>query len=99
MYKTIEESVRFIHQLAPAAAQTNELIYLAVPYTAIRSAAEAAKNTRIAIGAQNMHEAFEGAFTGEVSGRMLATQERGSGRWALNGAIFTTNPIIWLQKN
>lgn len=71
MYKTIEESVRFIQQLAPMVTAAKELVYLAVPFTAIHTAAETAKNTRIVIGAQNMHEAVEGAFTGEVSAPML----------------------------
>jgi triosephosphate isomerase (TIM) len=42
-----------------------------VPFTALSAAAEAAKGTSLRIGAQNMHEAKEGPFTGEISGAML----------------------------
>src|SRR5262249_4292112 len=41
------------------------------PFTSLAAAVEAAKGTRIAIGAQNIGWAKEGAFTGEVAGLML----------------------------
>ena len=40
---------------------------LAVPFTAL----QAAQGSEIEIGAQNMHDAAEGAFTGEISANML----------------------------
>ena len=46
-------------------------IFLAVPFTSIASAAHYAKETNIVIGAQNMNDAREGAFTGEIAGLML----------------------------
>ncbi len=42
-----------------------------MPFTAIEAGVEAAKGTKISIGAQNMHDQMEGAFTGEISARML----------------------------
>ena len=53
-----------------------------MPFTALFTASEAAEGTSIMIGAQNMHDAEEGAFTGEISSRML--QDAGS-RFVLIG--------------
>lgn len=71
MYKTISESVNFIKELAPLLKDNSSKVYLAVPFTAINPAAEEAKETSIVIGAQNMNDASEGAFTGEIAARML----------------------------
>jgi len=43
------------------------------PFISIPAAADALKGTAIGLGAQNMHEAESGAFTGEVSASMLLT--------------------------
>ncbi len=43
-----------------------------VPFALIPAAVKAFKDTRIAIGAQNLNENKNGAFTGEVSADMLA---------------------------
>jgi triosephosphate isomerase len=43
------------------------------PFVSIPAAAESLRCSKIALGAQNMHEARSGAFTGEVSGSMLLT--------------------------
>lgn len=71
MYKTIEEATGFIETLAPLITQSQVHVYLAVPFTAIYPAAIAAQNTAIIIGAQNMNDAAEGAFTGEIAGKMI----------------------------
>jgi triosephosphate isomerase (TIM) len=71
MYKTIEESVAFIQELTPLVTGCAAKVYLAVPFTAISAAADAAKESNIVIGAQNMNDASEGAFTGEIAGKML----------------------------
>jgi triosephosphate isomerase len=42
------------------------------PFTAIAAAHELLRQSPIAIGGQNMHAAVEGAFTGEISARMLS---------------------------
>lgn len=72
MYKTIEEGLKFIQGLIPL-VQSDELplVYLAVPYTMLESASKITKNTKVTIGAQNMNDASEGAFTGEIAARML----------------------------
>lgn len=71
MYKTIEQAVEFIKELIPAVKNTTSSVYLAVPFTAIKAAADAAQETNIVIGAQNVHSATEGAFTGEIATIML----------------------------
>lgn len=42
------------------------------PFTALPAVAEALKGSRLHLGAQNMHAEPSGAFTGEISGGMLA---------------------------
>lgn len=71
MYKTIEETEAFIKKIAPEITDCDALVYLAVPFTNIEKASKAAEGTKIVIGAQNMHDAEKGAFTGEVAGLML----------------------------
>ncbi len=71
MNKTIQEAIDFIHQLTPLIRDAEAKVFLAVPYTAIHACSEAANDTSIVIGAQNMHEAEEGAFTGEISAKMI----------------------------
>ncbi|MBS0634351.1 MAG: triose-phosphate isomerase [Verrucomicrobia bacterium] len=71
MYKTLDQAEAFIDQIAPIAKESGNKIMLAVPYTAIKTLVERAKGTNIVIGAQNMNDASEGAFTGEVAALML----------------------------
>ncbi len=71
MNKTIEETVNFITTVAPRITEYDVNVYLAVPFTAISSAAKAAEKTKITVGAQNMNDAKKGAFTGEIAGIML----------------------------
>lgn len=71
MYKTIEDAVAFIEELKPLIKNSAAKIYLAAPFTAIKSVVDAAKESHLVIGAQNMNDASEGAFTGEIAGKML----------------------------
>ncbi len=71
MYKTAREAVDAVEQIAPLVEKCRTRAWLAVPFTAIAAAAECAKKTRLMIGAQNMHDARDGAFTGEISALML----------------------------
>ncbi len=62
----------FITELAPMVAGMDKCdIVLCVPYVDIATAVEAAKGTNIRIGAENVHYAESGAFTGEISAKML----------------------------
>lgn len=71
MYKTIEEAVAFVEELIPLIKSTPARVYLAVPFTVIKSVSDATKDSNLVIGAQNINDASEGAFTGEISGKML----------------------------
>src|SRR3989304_6356468 len=72
MYKTIREAEEFIFNLTPLIQKSVAEIYLAVPFTALQGAALAAKKKgSILIGAQNIHDELEGAFSGEISARKL----------------------------
>lgn len=71
MYKTAREATDYIEHLLPLVQDCEQNIYLSVPFTSIASASTFAKKTNIVIGAQNMNDAREGAFTGEIAGLML----------------------------
>ncbi len=74
MYKTIKDSIEFVTTLAD---NTKEIprdkieLFVIPSYTAIGPAREAVSKDLITIGAQNMHWAREGQFTGEISPLML----------------------------
>ncbi len=71
MYKTIEEGRSFLEKLIPLMENASAEPWLAVPFTSIYPLAELAKESRVIIGGQNMNDASEGAFTGEIAGNML----------------------------
>ena len=72
MNMTPSATTAFIKELAPMAAGKDECdIVLCVPFVDIAPAVEAAKGTNIKIGAQNVHFAKSGAYTGEISVDML----------------------------
>jgi len=71
MHHTIQQAQEFIRTLAHVTHHSSKRIFIATPFTAIRGSAEVAKGTNIVIGAQNMHEAESGPFTGEVSAEMI----------------------------
>ncbi len=65
------EAIQFIENLAPLVKDAKSEVILCVPYTDLFYALLTAQNTNIKIGAQNMHFEENGAYTGEVSGKML----------------------------
>ena len=65
------EAIEFIEQLTPMVKHTDNEVILCVPYIDLFYALLTAQNTNIKIGAQNMHWEENGAFTGEISGKML----------------------------
>lgn len=71
MYKTSREAADYIEQLLPQIEGCKAMVFLAVPYTSIGAAATAAKQAKVEIGAQNMNDARDGAFTGEIAALML----------------------------
>ena len=66
-----DAAIRFIDELTPLVKDTENEVVLCVPYTDLFYSLLAAQNTNIKIGAQNMHWEENGAYTGEVSGKML----------------------------
>ena len=73
MNMTPSQTGAFIKELAPKVAGLDGCkVVLCVPYVDIASAVEAAKGTNIEIGAENVHWAEKGAYTGEISGAMLS---------------------------
>lgn len=65
------EAIEYIEKLSNLIKDTNNEVVLCVPYTDLFYALLTAQNTNIKIGAQNMHFEEKGAFTGEVSAKML----------------------------
>ena len=65
------EAMEMITKLAPDVKNTENEVVLCVPYIDLFYSLLAAQGTNIKIGAQNMHFAEKGAYTGEVSGKML----------------------------
>ncbi len=66
-----DEAINFIQELTPLVKDTENEVILCVPYTDLFYALLNAQDTNIKIGAQNMHFAESGAYTGEISGKML----------------------------
>ncbi len=73
MYKTLADTRAFFSSFLPLVAGAKRCdMVVAPPFTAISTAVEAVKGSRIAIAGQNVSWSQEGAFTGEVSAPMLA---------------------------
>ena len=69
---TPAEATAFINEIKPmVAGKDNCDIIFCAPYVTIAAAQEAAKGSNIKIGAENVHFAPKGAYTGEVSAEML----------------------------
>ena len=65
------EAIEMINELTPLVKDAKNEVILCVPYIDLFYALLTAQNTNIKIGAQNMHFEESGAYTGEVSGKML----------------------------
>ncbi len=74
MYKTPTEAQSFLHTFLPLVKdQTQGEIVICPPAVDLPTAVHAVKGTEVLVGAQNMHFAEEGAFTGEISASMLVS--------------------------
>ena len=58
-------------ELAPLVKDAKCEVVVCVPFTDIDTARKAIRGTKIKLGAQNVHWAPKGAFTGEISAEML----------------------------
>jgi triosephosphate isomerase (TIM) len=72
MFKTLDESVAFVKELAPKLAPFTGVERVVAPtFVALRAVADALKNTDIKVSAQNVHWEDNGAFTSQISPAML----------------------------
>lgn len=71
MYKNTAEAKAFAEAFLKLYKSSDVKTAVCAPYTQLEVLVEAFKETDIKVGAQNMHYAEEGAFTGEISAKML----------------------------
>ena len=71
MNNTASEAVALVNNLKPLVANADCDVVVCVPAIDIPAVAEALKGSNIALGAQNVHFAEKGAYTGEISANML----------------------------
>ena len=65
------DTINFIEGLIPLVKDTTNEVILCVPYTDLFYAWHSLEGSNIHLGAQNMHWEESGAYTGEVSPKML----------------------------
>jgi len=71
MNMTVASGTKLIEELKPLVKDANCDVALCVPAILIPAMKKAAEGSNIEIGAENMHWAKSGAFTGEISAEML----------------------------
>jgi len=72
MYKTTPEAVATARQLVALTADSADVdIMIAPVFTALDPVSQVVRNSRVALGAQNLYWEKEGAYTGEISADML----------------------------
>lgn len=74
MHKTIAEGRKLVEQLRGKMEKkepTSTKVIVCPPATALPAVSEAAKGSKILVGAQNIFWEEEGAYTGEVSAKMV----------------------------
>ncbi len=73
MYKTVGEAEELIQALLPDVSTADGVDVAICPaFVALPAMVDSTRGSRVEVYAQNMHQAAEGAFTGEVSAPMLA---------------------------
>jgi triosephosphate isomerase (TIM) len=72
MFKTRAEAAEFCKVLLPLVDDLDEVdLAICPPFTALDLVAERIGDSGVGVWGQNAHDALEGAFTGEISCRML----------------------------
>lgn len=71
MFKTKAEAIAFAEEFRELYRDTDVQTAICAPFTNLEALKEAFAGTEIKVGAQNVHFADEGAFTGEISVSML----------------------------
>ncbi|MBD2772221.1 triose-phosphate isomerase [Iningainema tapete] len=74
MFKTQAESVEFLQGFLPELEKTpqDRQVVLCVPFTDLSVLSKSLHGSLVNLGAQNVHWEENGAYTGEISGPMLA---------------------------
>ncbi len=73
MNKTVQEAEDYIQALLPRVSSIDGVdVAICVPFTALQAMVDSTRGSRVEVFAQNMHEAANGAYTGEVSASMLS---------------------------
>ncbi len=73
MNKTPAEATELIEAIKPLVKDAQCGVVVCVPYVDLQAALDATKGTNIGVGAENVHWAKSGAFTGEISAEMLTS--------------------------
>lgn len=71
MYKTTAEALEFAKVFRELYKDTDVKTAICAPFTQLEALVDAFKGSNIGVGAQNVHFADEGAYTGEISVNML----------------------------
>jgi triosephosphate isomerase (TIM) len=72
MHNTVEQAEQLIAALLPRVSSADRVdVGICPPFTALSAMVDSTRGSRVAVYAQNMHQAQSGAFTGEVSAPML----------------------------
>ena len=72
MFKTPAETLAFFEKFRPLAGNAEHCeVVICPPFTDLAAAVKAVDGSRIQIGAQNLHWAKDGAYTGEISAGMI----------------------------
>lgn len=71
MNKTVSEAVKLVEELKPLVKDAKCDVVVCPTFVCLDAVKKAVEGTNIKIGAQNMHFEENGAFTGEISPKML----------------------------
>ncbi|MCD8198930.1 MAG: triose-phosphate isomerase [Phascolarctobacterium sp.] len=73
MHKTVDEAVELAEDIVRETNGVSSEIVVFPPYTALESVADAVDGSHVSCGAQDLHWEDSGAYTGAVSGAMIAS--------------------------
>lgn len=71
MNNTLKESIKLVKELKDKVDTDKSDVIFCVPFVNLTSVINELKGTNIKVGAQNMHFEESGAYTGEISAKML----------------------------
>ena len=72
LFKTQADAEMFISGLLPKVYDSGGVdVAICVPFTDLQAMVDSTRGSNVQVFAQNMHQAAEGAFTGEISAPML----------------------------